>query len=522
MKTALTLLSVLFFGAAKAQRTLDADLKAAKGPTSRVWQDTVGAGRAAEGLRAGWREQLAECRRELGFGYLRMHGLLHDELGVYSEDKEGRPRYNWQYINDIYDYLLSIGVRPFVELGFMPKALASGNQTIFWWNGNVTPPKDYAKWDALIVALVKHWTDRYGADEVRKWRFEVWNEPNLRGFWSPAPGVDPKAAYYELYEHTAKDVRSVDARYAVGGPSVAWPEWVPDFVHYCTEKSLPLDFLTWHSYGLGNGPGGYDLYGNRSLYLNPNLHAVAESATSQNAFLASVHRKLPVHITEWSASYSPRDPVHDAYFEGPFMLEQLRRTESVASMSYWTFTDVFEENGPVPRPFHGGFGLINFQGIKKPAFWAYRFLSMLGATELKNADPASYVCRDAKGGVQLLAWDLTNPVRPGESNQDIFFKPVVPRSKGALAVRLRNVPAGRYRLTTYRIGYRQNDPYTRYLEMGSPADLSREQVAALKGLSTGKFVAQTVVTVKGDFTARLPMRENDVVLLTLEPLRAAK
>jgi len=144
-----------------------------------MFKECIGAGRANEGLRADWQQQLAVVKKECDFKYIRMHGLLTDDMGVYREDRKGNPEYNFQYIDALYDYLLSIGIRPFVELGFMPSALASGKQSIFWWRGNVTPPKDYNKWGELIRNLTLHFTERYGADEVKTWYFEVWNEPNL-------------------------------------------------------------------------------------------------------------------------------------------------------------------------------------------------------------------------------------------------------------------------------------------------------------------------------------------------------
>ena len=499
-------------------RTISADLKQAKGPRSMVWQDCVGAGRVDEGLRDGWRRQLEECHREIGFQYIRMHGLLQDELGVYSEGPQGEPRYNWQYIDDVYDHLLAIGMKPFVEFGFMPNAMASGKAKIFWWNANVTPPKDYAKWDALITALVKHWSERYGENEVAMWRFEVWNEPNYPGFWHPPTNTTPRDAYFELYDHTARAVKSVSTNYLVGGPAGAGPVWTKELIDLCQQKNLPLDFISYHAYGLGGGPSGLDKYGNNKLYLSPNLRSVADIVNSQRPIIEkSVKPELPVHITEWSASYSPRDPVHDSYFSAAFILEQLRRTESVSSMSYWTFTDIFEENGPAPRPFHGGFGLINQQGIRKPAFWAYQFLAELGGTELQNPDASSYVCTDTHGGAQVLLWDLTHPTGGKVSNQDFFFHPHPARDKGSVAVQLKDLPPGQYRLTGRQIGYGVNDPYSRYLELGQPSDLSRAVVAELKKLSDGRPVSETTVTVKADglFETTLPLRENDVFLLSL-------
>lgn len=500
-------------------RILSADLKNVRGPRSMVWQDCVGAGRVAEGLRAAWRDQLKVCKKECGFRYLRMHGLLEDELGAYSEDAQGNPRFNFQYIDDVYDFLLSIGIKPFVEIGFMPKALASSheNATLFWWNANVTPPKDYEKWSRLIRTLVQHWTDRYGKDEVKTWRFEIWNEPNLDAFWRPKN--DRMAAYFELYEHTARAILSVSPEYKIGGPSGAGPVWIPELHAFCKEKNLPLDFITFHSYGLGDGPSGLDPYGNRKLYLNQNINSPADASNSQLAVLEKLGSKdTPIHITEWSASYSPRDPIHDSYFSAPYILQQLRKTEAMASMSYWTFTDIFEENGPGPAPFHGGFGLINQQGIPKSAFWAYKFLAMLGDTEIEASDPAAYVCTDSQGGVQILFWDLTHPTDGGKiSNHDVFLRPHPPKDKGVAEARIENMIPGDYSVEIRKIGYRANDPYSLYLEMGK-TDLTREEVAALKNASDGKPQSRSVERIGETFSIRLPMHENCVYLIVLTPL----
>jgi xylan 1,4-beta-xylosidase len=200
-------------------RVISVDYRRVKGTRDRFAHLVVGAGRVAEGLRADWQRHLALVHRECGFEYLRMHGLLQDELGVYSEDKQGRPVYNFQYIDAVYDAILNTGMRPFVEFGFMPQRLASGEKTIFWWKGNITPPRDYARWEALIHALVQHWTRRYGQHEVRQWYFEVWNEPNLKDlFWS-----GDQDEYFKLYDATIRAIKSVSTEYRVGGPATAGP-----------------------------------------------------------------------------------------------------------------------------------------------------------------------------------------------------------------------------------------------------------------------------------------------------------
>ena len=500
-------------------RVIAADWQSVKGPHSEMFRECIGAGRAAEGLRADWQQQLKLCQDEIGFKYIRFHGLLCDDMGVYAETRDGQPRHNWQYVDHLYDALLAIHIRPFVEISFMPSALASGNQTIFWWRANVTPPKSYDHWDGLIKDLTEHWTERYGADEVKQWYFEVWNEADYKAFFGPRDPNRRRGEYFDLYAHTARDVKSVNPEYRVGGPAGSSTDWVLPLIEFGRSNNVPLDFISFHSYGLGGGPSGLDEYGEDLHYLSPNLHAPADTAESQRTAIDTTARPgLPIHVTEWSTSYSPRDPVHDAYFSAPYILEQLKHAEQgIASMSYWVFTDIFEEAGPPLTPFHGGFGLLNLEGIKKPAYFAYHFMNQLGPTELENDDAASWVCRDKKGGAQILLWDLTRPADPTVPNQAIFRKLNPAQSKGSVCVSLTNVPRGKYRLTLWQAGFEKNDAYSAYLKMGAPVQLTRAQEQQLRDAATGKpeFERRVKIGADGRFDEILPLRENDVLLLTL-------
>jgi xylan 1,4-beta-xylosidase len=499
-------------------RIISADYRRVEGPRDRFPHLVVGAGRAAEGLRADWQRDLRLVRRECGFEYVRFHGLLQDELGVYSEDGQGKPVYNFQYIDAVYDSILEAGMRPFVEFGFMPQRLASGEKTIFWWRGNITPPRDYAKWEDLVRALVRHWTDRYGRDEVRRWYFEVWNEPNLKDlFWS-----GDRDEYFKLYDAAVRAVKSVSPDYRVGGPATAGRAWVPEMIGHAADAHVPLDFITTHDYGVRGG--ALDAEGTQQLHLDPSPGAIIEGVREVRAQIkASAMPNLPLHYTEWSASYSPRDPVHDAYISAAYILSRLKGSEGYAeSMSYWTFTDIFEENGPVPSPFHGGFGMINFQGLRKPSFYAYQFLNRLGAEELMTTDSGSWITKGG-GGVQALFWDYTPP-QTKESNQVYFKRDLPAKPLGDVRVSLKGLPPGDYTLNVYRVGYGMNDVYTDYLKMGSPPTLTREQARALAARNDGRAVSTERVRVgrAGEFARGFPVRENDVYLVTLSPAAATR
>ena len=406
----------------KPDRIISIDYTKIKGPNNRMYAECIGAGRANEGLRADWQEQLKLVKEQCGFKYIRMHGLLTDDMGVYFEDKKGNPIYNWQYIDKLYDFLLSIDIKPFVELGFMPNDLASGDETIFWWKGNVTPPKDYDKWGALVKNLVQHFTERYGAEEVKTWYFEVWNEPNLTPYFF----TGDQAEYFKLYSYTAKTIKEVSPMYRVGGPATAGNAWIPEFIDFCSKNNTPVDFVSTHTYGVKEG--FLDVDGNKGTILNKDPYSVSgEIVHSREQIKQSAMPDLELHYTEWSSSYTPADPIHDSYHQASYILEKIKQVGNApTSMSYWVFTDIFEEAGPRTTPFHGGFGLLNYQGIKKPAYYSYRFLNRLGETELQNNDASSWACINKKGNIQILLWDYT-VTNPGDSvNNQIYYKRDLP------------------------------------------------------------------------------------------------
>ncbi|MBR10437.1 MAG: glycoside hydrolase [Rickettsiales bacterium] len=512
----LTFILLLIASASFSQtRVISVDANQVKGPMNQTFNECIGAGRANEGLRADWQQQLKETKEECGFRYIRMHGLLSDDMGVFKYGSDGKPIYNFMYIDVLFDYLLSIDIKPFVELGFMPSGMASGERTIFWWRGNVTPPNDYNQWGDLIENLVSHFTERYGEEEVKSWYFEVWNEPNLTPwFWDGT-----QEEYFKLYEYAAKAVKSVNSTYKVGGPATAGVDWEPEMIAFCEENGVPLDFISTHSYGVKEG--FLDEYGNHGSVLNPDPWSVSSDVIqSRKEITESTQPNLELHITEWSASYTPADPIHDSYHEAAYILQKLKQIGPAAqSMSYWVFTDIFEEPGPRFEAFHGGFGLMNTQGIKKSAYHAYSYLNKLAKTELINEDSMSWVTK-SDDGYQVLLWDFTYTLPDSTNNQSFYNTDQPSTPTDPVKVALKGLDKGDYVLTTYQIGYRVNDPYTAYLDLESPTQLSREQVQLLKDKSTGEAVRKENITINksGKYEMELNLRENDVFLITLQKL----
>lgn len=496
---------------AGAARTVVVDLRRTSGPVDRFFDLSVGSDYPGTLIRDDSQAQLKVVTEELGFRYIRFHAIFHDVLGTVRVEN-GKAVYNWTRIDQLYDDLLARHIKPFVELGFTPEALATSNNSIFYWHGNTSHPKPDG-WRDLVAAFIQHIEKRYGKDEVRTWFFEVWNEPNLSGFWE---GGDQKA-YFALYDLTAKTIKSIDPKLRVGGPATAGAAWVPEFLAHVKASGAPVDFVSTHTYGV---QGGFlDENGKSDTRLDPSPDAIVGDVRRVRAEIsASPFPKLPLYFTEWSTSYTPRDSVHDSYVSAPYILSKLKASEGlVQGMSYWTYTDLFEEPGPPTAPFQGGFGLMNPEGIRKPAYFAYKYLHALQGNSVATSDPETMVSTQ-NGNVSAVIWDFEQPVQK-VSNRSFFTK-VIP-SHPAEPVHLRVTHLAddaSYRLRVYRTGYHANDAYTAYLEMDSPKALTAAQIAHLNDLTRDLPETDNVIQSgrKGTAEIALPMNSNDIVLVKLD------
>lgn len=490
-------------------RVVFVDINSEKGKLNRYFSKCVGAGRAAEVMRHKAYEQLKQIQRECPFEYIRFHGLFHDEMAVVSRKDDGSIVYNFQYIDLLFDSLLDIGIRPVVELGLMPDIMGSDEKYVFWWKMNITPPKSFNEWYDLIEATVRHFTHRYGEEEVKKWYFEVWNEPNHVAFFSENKNIDE---YFKIYDAAAFAVKNVCSEYRVGGPASAGFVWVSETIAHCRENNVPLDFISSHYYCV---KGHFDADGKRQLYMYP-----VDYLTDHICKYGDIchNEGYPLLLTEWSTSYSSRDRVHDSYYSAPFILETIKRCEGSADiLSYWVYTDIFEEVHVPPTPFHGGFGLLNTQSLPKPAYYAYKFLNALGDTELVCEDKSAYVCKK-NNEIQMLLWNLVNPDTNGEDNNTYFGRLQPARQKEDMQIELVGLEKNRnYCVSVETIGYKMGDVYSEYLEENFSELPTREETESLMERSKPKkteFEASTDGLGRLKFS--IPQTENQVDLVRVK------
>ncbi len=474
-----------------AQERIQIDADAPATPFPHFWEQMFGSGRAILSLRESYRDDMRAVKQVVDFRYVRFHAILHDELGVYNEDDHGTPVYNFAYVDQVYDGLLKNGVRPFVEISFMPRKLAFNPDALhpFWYKPNVSPPKSWERWDGLMTALARHLVERYGLDEVSQWYFEVLNEPNI-DFWG---GIPRQKSYFELYDHTARDLKSVSPRLRVGGPATAAAAWVDDFLKHAAENHVPVDFVSSHGYADDTVE---NLFGtNQDIPMDDRVCRAIEKVRKQ--IQASPLPKLPLFWTEWNVQ--GMDEARDTTFVGPALANTVRECDgSMEMMSFWTFSDVFEENGPIPRPFEGHFGLRAKGGINKPSYYAFGLLHQLGNERLANSSKNVIVTRNSNGRLIIAAWNLVDPNQQGTTRKMEFA--------------LRGVPAAAS-ITLQQVDSDHGNALKSYRAMGSPLDPTPAQVEQLnRASSLGPPKRRTLK----DGRLELELTPNALVLITVE------
>ena len=446
----------------------------------------VGTGRMGLALQKEYQDELRAVQALCGFEYIRGHGLFSDDMAIYQErrDPDGvtRVQYCFTYLDRVMDSYLEMGLRPFLELGFMPGALASGTQTIFYWKGHTTPPKDMAKWTDLVEATLTHLKERYGEDEVSRWPAEVWNEPNLPCFWENAD----KEKYLELYDATARAVKRAVPAMRVGGPAICGgtgsQEWVRDFLTFCREHSSPVNFVTRHAY-MGQTPE------HRGRYLYHPMcdveYTVAEMAETREIIDSfPEYKDLPMYITEFNTSYNPFCPIHDTVLNAAITAGLLARLGDVArGYSYWTFGDVFEEMGVPTRPFHGGFGLMAAGNIPKPTLWTFAFFSRLKG-RCVHRDAHSVVTVKEDGTWEGVVWN--------EGRENKLFRSTVALPGDAVMA-----------LTEERVEDGGSDPLKIWHDLGEPAVISKETEALLRQSGAPRVSSRRIGGPHGPYTLEI-------------------
>lgn len=501
------------------------------------WRKLITFGRAAEGLRANWQTQLKELQKEIDFEHIRFHGIFMDEMMIYNLNNNGYIEYNWSYVDELFDFFMEMDIKPFVELGFMPSELKRSDETIFWWKGNISPPKDISLWTDLVKEFIKHCINRYGLKEVETWHFEVWNEPELEYlFWAGS-----KEEYFQFYQETVLAIKSISPKLKVGGPAIGHGRildstWLDDFLIYCNNNKVPLDFVSTHIY-----PEYYslknidmDILHDKSVdeLLKISMEAIKIYHDKDHTYntLKTINNKIEtiftyyrpeVHITEWNASSFFGNLIHDTSYVATFIIKNiLQCINTVDSIGYWTFTDIFEEHKLGISPFHGGFGLINKDGLKKPSYYAYYLLSKLGEQIIGQGE--EYIITKKDEDIQILAYNYAyfdelflsgDTSHLTDKERYLIYEDKLPKE---VEIKITGL-LGNYKIIRYQLNREKGSAFDEWLNMGAPENMTHEELKYLRGKAQPEMIVE-YLELDGEYKEKLYIPVHGIELILLEKM----
>ncbi len=479
-------------------------------PFLQPWRNAIAVGRAFDLMRADLQSHLRLLQREIGFRFCRFHAVFDDDMDVVLRRPDGTLAFQWRNVDQVYDALLALGLKPFVELNPMPTALASGTQTMFWYEMNVTPPKDYGEWEQLVEAFTRHLVDRYGIAEVRSWWFEVWNEPNLQGFWSGT-----KAEYFQLYDASARALKRVDAGLRVGGPASSKASWLEDMVTHCDETGVPLDFASSHLYPQDE----YVDFRDRAGSPYPPGRYFIETVRDAVRRVRAKRPGLPVHWTEWNTmscastkgidwcNNTTNDALHGAAVAARAMVEL---DGDLDTLCWWVASDIFAEGGIAQSAFSMTYGLLTIHGIPKAHYHAFSFLARLNGGRLPAqvaGAPASAGLAAARDGdaVRVVAW-----------NQRLLEDAAPATWTDTLRVPVAAI--GEHLVLTARVGAGAGSAYEHWLAMGAPHDLAPTVERALRTLAEPAWSTQRLSSNAGHVAVPLALAPGELIFIEVRPV----
>ena len=470
------------------------DAAGSASPFPHFWEHMFGSCHASVTLCEDWRNDLRMLKEIIDVRYVRFHGIFERNVGIYDHvDEDGDLVLNFTRLDLIYDGLLKNGVRPFVELSFMPEELAEKKVVHpFWYHPIVAPPKDPKKWYQLIYKFAQHLIERYGLAEVADWYFEVWNEPNL-DFWAGKPSEE---TYYKHYENTVSALKAVSPLLRVGGPATAQAAWVDRFIQYCATNKVPVDFVSTHVYP---NDTALNVLGKDGKIPQSEMVALAVRKVYDQV-KASANPELPIIFSEYNAGLS--EDLLDTPYVGAWLANNIRQCAGglVTEMSYWTFTDAFfEEGGVFKSPFSDGFGLIATGGIPKASFYAFKALSHLGDQQLSLNYSSALATRNSENNSVVAA--IWNYVAPEETGSSRTFQ-----------VQLKGAPHTKY-ARVYQVDEDHGSPLKAWQEMRSPSFPTLEQQAKLRLHAEQTFAAGVQVIDKNPSALSLTLKPSALAVV---------
>lgn len=474
------------------------------------WSQCITVGRAYELLRADLQEHLLKLKKEFGYRFIRFHASFHDDVAVVHQLPNGEIVYRWTQLDHIYDFLVEEGFDPIVEINPMPKALASGEDTFFWYNMNITPSASATEWERFLQAYIEHTVERYGIETVRKWRFEVWNEPNLRkSFWAGT-----QEEYFELYASCARVLKGLDAQLKVGGPAGAGQDWNPDFIRYCQQNRVPFDFVSFHVYPVGEA----------DEVLPPGMNMVHYLKDAKQTIRDLAGEDTEILITEWNTQTQNAEKKTqwvgnesiNRLIAGALVCHVLFESDdSSDAMGWWVASDVFEEGGPQVEAYgnrYQHYGMLTIDGLPKSSYYAFQFMNRMKGCrypvtwdEERAATQNGFLTHEG-AATRALFWNTWFPFQKEAEAWDLSFSMPIPPT---------HQKQKQIRVTIAKVTKGHGSAFEYWQSMGAPANLTVIEQRALEAASHPLYTSEMMDVVDGHVSLQLHLGINEFAFVEI-------
>ncbi len=464
-----------------------------------TWRGLVNVDQFRWMVRRDMQEQLALAHDELGARHVRAVGIFDDEMRVLGKSPRGfhdpsqrGHRLNWQLVDYVIDSLLDIGINPMFTTTFTPSVLASKEFTCFETKANSSVPNDWDAWSELITKTLEHFVWRYGRSRVRQWYMEAWNEPNL----NPPFFSGNQADFFRLWKVTHDAIKSVDKDFRIGGPSTARCEWIEEFIKFGRANECEPDFIIGHIYN--NDSEGSPL----SPLEGPQEDRESRSPNFADAvirgcrhLLDSMNFRGELQWNEWGRSWHPCDPPRESANEAAFAVKSMAAiSQEVTHLAPWCLSDIYDQAGYGAETFHGNYGLLNLQGLRKPAYQAYQLLSRLSNQRVPTDETEGSKCHGAlvtstDSGFSALVYLYDHEGKATDAEITI----VLPDGAQPRDLRM------------FRVDSRENNIVAHWKKNGAPDYLTRDETEAYRQRNVLQSSAST------------PEYENGHLLFDMEP-----
>lgn len=463
------------------------------------WKKTMSFGKACEGLRGDIQSQIKEIKSDFNPDYIRFTGIFNEEMHIYNEDSLGKVHYDYSYIDKLTDFLIKLHLKPYINIGFMPKKLAEKEEYIGSSSINISYPKNIKKWKELVSNLIRHFIEKYGEKEVESWYFEIWNNPNLKGlYWKES---DEK--FYLFFSETYSTIKSISHRLKVGGPSANFninQIWLNNFIKYLNFKNIKIDFFSFSSYEMSENPEPFS----NSEDVN-GINNLKGDGVSFKEFSSDIkknyEKKIELIMCEWNLTTSSFNLYNDNCYKAAYIVDTvLNNINTVNQMIYWTAT----ENKMGANILYGGIGLFTTNNLKKASYNAFLLLNKLGDTLISKGKNHFITTRADSVQVMLYNYDKIN-----EKNNFNKVKEI--------QINMQNFNHGKYRITKYYLNSLSGSIYEAWKEMGAPDKITDEIYNLLKGKEKMNMKVE-VVDVINSLNIKESLDSNSIVFLDINKI----